>query len=161
LLNRPDSVVVFIVGDGPERANLEKMAHELNLNVVFTGNIAEPLEVYNYYLLADLFVFPTRHEAWGLVVNEAMAAGLPILCSKGAGASLDLVQEGINGYTFSPDDPMALKDKIQHLIDDERLRTAFGTESKRIIREWTFESSKESFENLLVSEGFIKENRRS
>lgn len=161
LLNHPENVVILIVGDGPERANLEKMAHELNLNVIFTGNIAEPLEVYNYYLLADLFAFPTRHEAWGLVVNEAMAAGLPILCSKGAGASLDLVQDGINGYTFSPDDPIELKEKIQKLISDDKLRVSFGEESKRIIKEWTFESSKKSFENLLVSEGIIEGNRRS
>lgn len=155
LLQNPENIVIFIVGDGPERANLEKMSGELGLAVVFTGNIPEPLEVYNYYMLADIFVFPTRHEAWGLVVNEAMAVGLPILCSKGAGASLDLVQDGINGYTFSPDNPVELKERIQHLIDNDHLRISFGEESQQIIKQWTFKSSKKSFEDLLISEGFI------
>jgi len=72
-----------------------------------------------------------------LVVNEAMACGLPVICSKNAGVARDLVRDGINGYLFNPNDVMELRDKLLLLVDNADRRKQMGENSMRIISECT------------------------
>jgi len=148
-LKNKNDYLLFIVGDGPERDNLTQLQKALDVNTVFTGNIANSSDVYEYYFLADLFIFPTSGEAWGLVVNEALAAGLPVLCSNAAGSSFDLVKDGVNGYLFDYNDPYDLSKKIEEIFQDKNRYDAFCLASKEIIKNWTFESSKESFDSMI------------
>lgn len=154
-LKNKNDFVLFIVGDGPERDNLIKLCKSLNVDVVFTGNIANSSDVYEYYFLADLFIFPTSGEAWGLVINEALAAGLPVLCSKAAGSSFDLVKDGVNGYLFDYNDPYDLSKKIEEIFQDKGRYDSFCSASKEIIKNWTFENSKKSFE-IMINNLMIK-----
>ena len=99
------SATLLIAGDGPERPHLEQFASARGLGRVrFLGNVDyDQLAVF--YAAADAFVMPTLEDNWSLVVPEAMACGLPVLCSKYNGCWPELVQEGRNGWVFDPLDP--------------------------------------------------------
>ena len=98
-LNQEENIFA-IVGDGPERNNLETLAKDLKANVLFTGRLeGDALNVW--YNIADTFVLASYQEPFGAVTNEALLAGCFALVSNKAGSSC-LVEEGVNGYTFSP-----------------------------------------------------------
>ena len=90
-----------------------------------------------YYGLADAFIIPSETEQWGLVVNEAMASGLPVLVSNRCGCVPDLVEEGRNGFTFDPFDETDLADLMLRMSDDGCDRQAMGTASREIIAAWS------------------------
>lgn len=107
------SALLVIVGAGPERRRLQRLAEKLGLkNRVIFGGEVRGCDVFAWYNLADLFVLPSVNERFGAVVNEALLAGIPTLCSAVAGAS-DLIRPGENGDTFTPRQPAALG----HLIN--------------------------------------------
>jgi glycosyltransferase involved in cell wall biosynthesis len=92
-------------------------------------------DVPRFLALADALVLPSQSEPWGLVVNEAMACGLPVLVSDRCGCVDDLVQNGRNGYRFDPDQPGELADRIGRLLTASPADlTRMGTESARIIQ---------------------------
>ncbi len=101
LLGGPLSLV--LVGDGPEAGALRQQvaAKGLTEQVVFAG-LKDTCEIGPYYAFADWFILPSWLDPWGLVVNEAMAAGLPVIVSDRCGCSDDLVEDGGNGYVFHP-----------------------------------------------------------
>lgn len=104
---------LLLVGDGPLRADLERYATEQGLhNVRFLG-FHQREELPAIYHAADLFVFPTLHDCWALVVGEAMAAGLPVIDSKYNGGAVELVQEGVNGWIADPLDTEELAGKLR------------------------------------------------
>jgi glycosyltransferase involved in cell wall biosynthesis len=90
-------------------------------------------ELVDRYAEADLFVFPSNSDPWGLVVNEAMAAGLPLVASSAAGAVVDLVEHGRNGLVVEPGEADALRDALSKLIDDPAERIRMGRESSSMI----------------------------
>jgi glycosyltransferase involved in cell wall biosynthesis len=95
---------LVLVGDGPENKSLRQLAKNLGLSkILFTGS-QDSDQLAKWYALADIFVFPSLLDVWGLVVNEAMACGLPVLASKHAGASQELVQNSGVGELFEPND---------------------------------------------------------
>jgi len=97
-----DSDIGFmVVGSGPEEENLKKFCNENNLKNVFFEGFHQQNELPKYYALADIFILPSFEEVWGLVVNEALASGLYVLCSKYAGAAYDLINNE-NGVIFNP-----------------------------------------------------------
>lgn len=108
-----DKNVFVIVGDGPERNKWEQLAHELNTNVIFTGR-KEGHELNAWYNLADIFVLPSFQEAFGAVTNEALLAGCYALASNKAGSSC-LIEEGVNGFTFSPMDVDGLATRMSEV----------------------------------------------
>jgi glycosyltransferase involved in cell wall biosynthesis len=92
-----------IAGDGPQRAALDAVPRPPNLIVRFLGNVAYD-ELPRVYGRSSILVLPTLEDEWGVVVNEAMAAGLPILGSVYSQAVEELVTDGKTGWTFAPDD---------------------------------------------------------
>lgn len=125
---------LVICGNGDERAALEHFVHEHRLRefVHFPGFLPYT-EVGFWYGLASAFIHPALVEPWGLVVNEACAAGLPILCSKTVGARYDLVREGENGYLFDPrnTEEMVARMEDMHTIGDGA-RRSMGDGSRRL-----------------------------
>ena len=79
--------------------------------------------------LAEALIFPTHSDPWGLVVNEAMACGLPVIASKVAGCVADLVQDGENGWVLSSSDPEGLSQAMQQLLGDRELIRQMGRRS--------------------------------
>ncbi len=126
---------LVIVGDGPERERLENMAGP---GITFAGFVQGDA-VPKTYGQADAVVLPSLADPWGLVVNEAMAAGLPVVVSTGAGCATDLVDG--NGLTVPPGDAAALAralEVVSGLGDDER--AAWGARSLEIIAGFDLEA---------------------
>lgn len=108
--HRADNKLI-IVGDGSEAVHLRQMANGA-ADVVFAGYQPQD-RLADYYATADVFVFPTLIDVWGLVVNEAMACGLPVLASRYAGASQGLVQDTDVGEIFDPTDAKSFTALLQ------------------------------------------------
>ena len=139
---------VTVVGDGPERNTLESLAEDLEIRdlVTFTGAV-HPHEIWAYYGNADIFVLPTLHDNWPLVVLEAMSVGLPVLLSSYAGSLPDLVHHGVNGYGFEPDDHHALAMLIRGYIENSEKIVDHGTNSLNISMQYSPERAVNAFMN--------------
>lgn len=128
LLQTP-RIRLLVVGRGEEaafhaRANALEVDHQL----IFTG--FQP-DVVPYFAAADAFVFPTRYEPFGMVVTEAMAAGLPVVTTRQAGAA-EVITEGQDGYLIDdPDDARALASRIDALFEDDARRAEMGAAARR------------------------------
>ena len=142
--SRPWDLV--ICGDGPDRARYEAYARkdlvygERIEGVTFAG-FQQVDALAGYYARAGCLVHPAVNEAWGLVVNEALASGLPVLVSRRCGCAYDLVHEGINGYTFDPSDIGGMSEallKMSELRVEHRI--AMGDESLRIVSRYGCEA---------------------
>ena len=95
---------LIVVGEGPEDPKLRQIAVDKGLKTVLFAGQHSDASLAKYYAAADVFVFPSLVDVWGLVVNEAMACGLPVLGSRFAGASQELVDNNDVGQTFDPTD---------------------------------------------------------
>lgn len=126
---------LVLLGDGPERARLERLAAQTE-GVLF-GGFQQIDSLPTWYGGAGAYVHPALADPWGLVVNEAMAAGLPVLVSTGAGCSLDLVEEGANGFLFEPYDSEALADRLVSLTAAPERHDRMGRRSREIIARYT------------------------
>lgn len=139
-IRNPQSTIwsLVLLGDGVLRAELEKQVSALGLqsSVSMPGFKQYP-DLPAYYGLASAFVHASTTEQWGLVVNEAMASGLPVLVSDRCGCTPDLVEDGVNGFTFDPHDVEALAQlmlRISSMLPAEL--SQLGSESQRIIANW-------------------------
>ncbi len=130
---------LVLLGDGPERQNLERMIRAKSIEGVTLAGFHQAGELPAYYGLAGVFVHPPRIEQWGLVVNEAMAAGLPVLVSARAGCAADLVRDGENGYRFNPDEPEELARLLSHVTAPDTDRDAMGRRSQETISKWSLD----------------------
>ncbi|MDM3860997.1 MAG: glycosyltransferase family 4 protein [Aphanizomenon gracile PMC644.10] len=94
---------LVLCGDGELRSQIEAQITQLNLNAhVHLPGFLQETEILPYFAHAKCFIHASRQEQWGLVVNEAMAAGLPVLVSNRCGCYEDLIIEGVNGFGFNP-----------------------------------------------------------
>ena len=128
---------LLIVGDGPQRAELESLASALGIAhaVTFAG-FAEPEALPPYFAAADAIVVASRQEGWGLVVPEAMAAGLPVLASDRVNAAVELIEPGRNGFLFPVDDESTLADHMATLVRErERIPVMSREAQARVVPE--------------------------
>ena len=130
VLQERRNLVFLIVGDGPARAQLEKLRDSLGLadSVIFTGMV-EPGSVQEYYQIADLFVSASTSETQGLTFVEAAANGLPLLCREDP-CLQEVLQKGINGYTYTDQDGFLAA--LAAIADDPDWRGAAADHSRRI-----------------------------
>jgi glycosyltransferase involved in cell wall biosynthesis len=128
---------LVIVGDGPSRAELESVARGLGIaeRVLFKG-LTGYQELPGIYGLAKAFVHASTTEQWGLVVNEAMAAGLPVLVSERCGCVAELVKDGVNGYIFNPWKTEEITQRMLLTHRDSSLLHRMGRQSTAIISSW-------------------------
>lgn len=105
----------WFLGDGSQRASLEKLAADLELNQVvrFFGYLERPLEVLKD---ADLFILPSFKEGFGLACIEAIQCGIPVVVSRSGGMT-EYISDGVNGYLFEPTSPEELLEKTEKVID--------------------------------------------
>lgn len=131
----PAARPLVIAGDGPLAQPLQALVESLGLSarVTFAGHVGyEDLPIY--YGLAACFVLASTVEQWGLVVNEAIASGLPVIVSERCGASADLVRPGENGEICAPD-AASIAAALDRLLSDSDL-SAFGRRSVEIAADW-------------------------
>ena len=129
---------VVMCGAGELDADLRRFCAENGLsNVVFTGFVNQQ-SLPELYGACDVFVLPSEGEPWGLAVNEAMCAGLPVIVARDVGCVPDLVKDGGNGFAPPTGDIEALATAVRVLVENPQMRAAFGQESRRIIEHWGF-----------------------
>ncbi len=131
------SVKLLFVGDGSGRQALEQRAKSAAPGSVQLAGFVHREQLGSYYGLADVFIFPTHSDPWGLVVNEAMACGLPIIATDVAGATADLVKDGWNGHVVRPGDIRQLASAMKKIFEDADLRTSMGRNSREHIKNYS------------------------
>jgi glycosyltransferase involved in cell wall biosynthesis len=131
---------LLVVGSGPlERELRQTVASEAIPDVVFAGFL-DQTEIARAYVAADVFALVSSHdETWGLVVNEAMNFGLPIVVSDRVGSGTDLVRSGHNGFVVPHHDLGALVAALDRLVLSRDLRIRFGETSRHMISPWTYD----------------------
>jgi glycosyltransferase involved in cell wall biosynthesis len=147
---------LLIVGKGEQREELEAFIKERDFEeqVIWAGWV-EYGNLGSYFQQADVFVFPTFEDVWGMVVPEAMVFGKPVLCSNGA-ASCELIVSGENGYIFEPSSAKELADKMQIFIDNPDLIESMGERSRQMISQKTPETAAKAYVEVT---SFLMENR--
>jgi len=132
-----DPFDLILLGDGALRSDLSRLISDLGIDRhVQMPGFKQYEELPSYYASAGVFIHASTTEQWGLVVNEAMASGLPVLVSNRCGCATDLVKDGENGWTFDPADEGQLADLMMRVSSDEDGRLKMGERSREIIAEW-------------------------
>ena len=119
-------------------------------NILLAG-YKQKEELPLFYALSDVFILPSISEAWGLVVNEAMASGLPIIISDRCGCYPDIVKEGINGYSFNPLNKNELLNIMKNIIEEKYDLEKMGQTSLKIIKDYTSENMAQIFRKAINS----------
>lgn len=144
-------VSLVMVGEGVLRAELQtRRAASRYANRIFIQPFASQQELPTYYALADIFVLPSLYDTFGVVVNEAMASGLPVVTTHNVGATADLVADGVNGRIVPPGDAHALARALRELLQDEPLRAMMGKQSLERIGQWTIPMAGRRFMECLT-----------
>ncbi|MGV3660325.1 MAG: glycosyltransferase family 4 protein [Prosthecobacter sp.] len=131
--------VLLLAGDGELRPDLEALVHEVAPGLVKFLGFHNQSELPALYDLCDVFVLPSAFEPWGLVVNEVMNAGKPVIVSDQVGSGPDLVREGENGSIFPVGDVSALACSLERWTGDAALREQAGQRSREFISRWGFD----------------------
>ncbi len=128
---------LVFVGDGSAQPELRKRAARVESGSIQILGFLQREQLAVCYRLAETFVFPTHSDPWGLVVNEAMACGLPIICSNAAGCAADLVADQENGRVVFSGDVDQLSSAMDDLARDHQLRISMGQASLKKIQKYS------------------------
>jgi len=142
---------VIILGDGEQKEDLIQLVNEKHIkNVSFQAGVSWQ-QVPEYLALSDVLVLPSYSEPWGLVVNEAMACGLPVMVSEKCGCAIDLVKNGENGYIFSPYNKVEMTNILLKFMGHTQNLKEMGLTSQQIIQEYSPENvAKEMYAGYLA-----------
>lgn len=153
---RRQDFVLQLVGSGPEMENLKNLADDLHItNLVNFEGFKQQKEIQRYLSEADCFLFPSEYDIWGLVLVEAMAAGLPCIASIHAGATNDLIKDGVTGFAMDFSETEKVAEKVNWILENPELSEEIGQNASRFIAEnVSIEKSAEGFINA-ISEGLI------
>ena len=141
---------LLIVGNGIKEMELREMSKKFD-NIIFL-NFQNQKQMPAIYAAADVFVLPSKSETWGLSINEAMAAGKPIIASNTIGATFDLVKNNENGFVFKSADVTHLQKTLEHFINDVNSVSLMGKVSLEMIQEYSFAKDCEVIETIINNE---------
>ena len=141
-----DIDICFVGGIASEE--YKSLVKNLNLsNINFVGFKSKE-ELKEYYQIADVFVLPTREDIWGLVINEAMANGLPVITTNRCVAGLELIEDNVNGFIVDVDDEVALATRINEIVNNPDLRCTMSINNLEKIKNYTVEAMAVSHYNI-------------
>jgi glycosyltransferase involved in cell wall biosynthesis len=140
----------FIIGDGPEEADLKKMTITLGLEkyITFLGYVPDEIK-FQYLAVSDIFLLPSIHEGFGICLLEAMHCGLPIVSTDNGGQT-DILKNRVNALLVTGNDSDAFAVKIQELLLDENLRKNISINNLRDIKHYYIEEIASDYETLYV-----------
>jgi glycosyltransferase involved in cell wall biosynthesis len=142
---------LLLIGEGDQRSALERTAAKaIGAPFIFAG-FRNQAEIPALFASSDLFVMSASRENFGLVVNEAMCAALPVVISNEVGAVRDLVRDGINGLCFPAGDVPSLADALRSLIVDPARRREMGAASRKVISGWGYDEDIAGLREALVA----------
>jgi glycosyltransferase involved in cell wall biosynthesis len=130
---------LVIVGDGEERAELEAYAKREGLEDVRFCGFRNQSQMPRFFDLCTVFVLPSRHEPWGLIVNEVMNASRPVIVSDDVGCQPDLVTDGVEGFVYPVGDVVALQSALRRVLATPETAAAMGERAMERISRWSFE----------------------
>ena len=134
-----DSPYLVIVGDGEERNELEKQAKEAGLTGVRFCGFRNQSELPRFFDLSSVFVLPSRHEPWGLIVNEVMNAERAVILSDEVGCQPDLITDGVEGCVFPAGNVSALAEALRRALATPETAEQMGRRALNRIKAWSFE----------------------
>lgn len=146
----------LFVGSGDLQKILYEQVDKHNLQNIFFRGFVNQSSLPLYYAACDIFVLPSINEPWGLVINEVMSCGLPVVVANGIGAADDLVQDGVNGFTFEPLNPTDLADKLRLILENNSLRIEMSKQSTIIMNSWSYLECVEGVQNACKNLGLIE-----
>ena len=142
------SCSALIIGDGPMKNIFLNRLEKYGIDFYYAGFIQQQ-ELPKYYSKAKIFLFPTLNDPWGIVVNEACAAGLPIITCNNAGCSDELVQNNANGYILPLKAEIWAK-KVTQLLSDPDLYKYFSENSLKIIKHYNHANAAEGIKDAIL-----------
>ncbi|MEL7069942.1 MAG: glycosyltransferase family 4 protein [Cyanobacteria bacterium J06581_3] len=136
------SFEVNIIGEGEDSQALQTLVDSLEISdqVKLLGFV-NPADIWNRYRENHVFVLPTLHDNWPLVIPEAMSMGMPVLLSQYAGSYPDLIVEGENGYVFDPNDEEKLAHLMSLYVNNVSRVTKHGQKSLDVVKPYNFENA--------------------
>lgn len=147
---------LVIMGGGPEESRYREIIEKSRLENVLVNGFGPRESVFRHYLASDCFVLPTREDVWGLVVNEAMACGLPVITTDHCVAGRELIDQRINGFVVEVGDTEALRRAMEEIAADPEMRFAMGSSNIAKMSSHTIASAAcshaEAIERVLTSE---------
>lgn len=141
---------LLIVGDGEERAALEKRAAESGFSGIRFCGFRNQSELPRFFDIATVFVLPSRHEPWGLIVNEVMNAGRAVIVSDDVGCQPDLITDGIEGCVFPVGNVEALTAALRRVLATPETAAQMGQRGLEHIRTWSFEQDIQSLRRAIA-----------
>lgn len=131
------NVELEIMGDGPEKERLQRMIPNKHQNkIIFSGFIPFEQRI-RHFQNADVLIHPARHEGWGVVIQEAMAAGLPVISTQETEAAVTLIQEGRNGFLVPINDVETLYQRIRWFVEHPDQINIFGQHAREDVAQYT------------------------
>lgn len=150
---RKINVRLLLVGREAELPSLLQKLDTSTREKIFYAGFQPPEDLPRYFAQADVFILPSRYDGWGVVVNQALGAGLPVICSDAVGAGHDLVAEEVNGLKFETDDANSLAEKMERFVTEPALSARMGEESRRIAADFLPEKGAEKWIEIFQSIG--------
>jgi glycosyltransferase involved in cell wall biosynthesis len=145
---------LLLVGTGELEEELRSLVASLGVPDVVFGGFANQSELPSVLAASDVLVLPSEDEPWGLIVNEGMCAGLPVVVAEGVGCAPDLVREGVNGCLMETGDADSLARALRRILADAATRRSMGARSLEIIQGWGFERCRQGLREALgVADG--------
>jgi glycosyltransferase involved in cell wall biosynthesis len=130
---------LLVVGDGEERATLEEQARSYGLEGVRFCGFRNQSELPRFFDLSSVFVLPSRHEPWGLIVNEVMNARRPVIVTDDVGCAPDLITDGVEGFVYPVGDVDALTERLRRMFATPETAVQMGERAFERISRWSFE----------------------
>src|SRR5699024_11074740 len=117
---------LIILGGGELEGEYRRYIERCSYQNVFVLGFMPKEDLFKYYEASDVFVLPTREDIWGLVVNEAMACGLPVITTEKCIAGMEYIDNGVNGFIVPTENPGILHDKMEYLLMNDVEREKMG-----------------------------------
>lgn len=146
-----EDTILLLLGGGPEYEFYKRILEAQEIENVILEQFHPKEELLKYYKAADVFVHPTSYDVWGLVINEAMACGLPVVVSDACVAGLELVEQGQNGYIISRHASDEIIEKTKLVLKDETKRNEMARKALKTIESYTIENMAKTHREVLMA----------
>lgn len=139
---------IYMIGGKPGEKE-EGLVRKLGLDRVHFLEFMPKEKLKEYYLAADAFVLPTREDAWGLVINEALACGLPVVTTRRCIAGMEMLQEGKNGFLVPVEAVEPLAEALNRILRDQSLEKSMREHNLELAKRYTIEEMAKTHLNIL------------
>ena len=138
--NMPEDAVLYIIGGGTEKENYQTLIEQTKAQNITLLDFMPPKQLNDYFRAADLFVHTSETETWGLVFNEAMANGCPVIATDRCVGAVELVRDGKEGFLTAVGDEAALNRNMNKILADDGLREQMTKKALERIKPYTYEN---------------------